>query len=62
VLAAVAYQNGPSSTVSIFDFSYVGFAAVWGYLLFAELPAPMVSLGIALIVASGIFASRENSA
>jgi drug/metabolite transporter (DMT)-like permease len=62
VLAAVAYQNGPSSTVSIFDFSYVGFAALWGYLLFAELPAPMVSLGIALIVASGIFVARQKSA
>jgi len=62
VLAAVAYQNGPSATVSIFDFSYVGFAVLWGYLLFAELPAPLVSLGIALIVAAGMIALRQQSA
>ena len=58
ILAAVAYQNGPASTVSIFDFSYVGFAAVWGYLMFAEVPTPLVSLGILLIVASGMLASQ----
>jgi len=62
ILAAVAYQNGPSSTVATFDFSYVAFATVWGYLIFSELPAPMVSLGILLIVSSGIIASRQQSA
>jgi drug/metabolite transporter (DMT)-like permease len=62
ILAAVAYQNGPSSTVSIFDFSYVGFAAILGYLMFAEVPAPTVSLGILLIVISGIIASRQRPA
>jgi drug/metabolite transporter (DMT)-like permease len=62
ILAAVAYQNGPSSTVSIFDFSYVGFAAILGYLMFAEIPAPTVGLGILLIVSSGIIASRQRPA
>jgi len=62
VLAAVAYQNGPASIVSIFDFSYVGFAAIWGFLIFAEFPAPPVWLGILLIVVSGIIASRRQPA
>ena len=61
ILAAVAYQNGPASTVSIFDFSYVGFAALWGFLFFAEFPAPLVSLGILLIIASGIIASWKKT-
>ena len=34
--AAIAYQVGPSATVATFDFSYVGFAALWGFLFFAE--------------------------
>ena len=34
--AAIAYQAGPSSIVSTFDFSYVAFAAVWGLLFFAD--------------------------
>ena len=55
--AAIAYQLGRASTVSIFDFSYVGFAAIWGYLLFSEIPSSLVSIGILLIVTAGILAS-----
>ena len=58
--AAIAYQKGPASVVSIFDFSYVGFAVVWGYLLFAEVPENLVMLGILMIVAAGIIASRQH--
>ena len=58
--AALAYQKGPASVVSIFDFSYVGFAVVWGYLLFAEVPENLVMLGILMIVAAGIIASRQH--
>jgi len=59
--AAVAYQKGPASLVSIFDFSYVGFAVAWGYLLFAEVPANLVMLGILMIIAAGIMVSRQHS-
>jgi len=52
----------PSPTVSIFDFSHVGFAVILSYLMFAELPAPAASLGILLIVSSGIIASRHHPA
>ena len=58
--AAIAYQKGPASLVSIFDFSYVGFAVLWGYFLFAEVPANLVMLGILMIVAAGIIASRQH--
>jgi drug/metabolite transporter (DMT)-like permease len=58
--AAIAYQMAPASLVSIFDFSYVGFAVVWGYLLFAEVPASLVMLGILMIVAAGVIASRQH--
>ena len=58
--AAVAYQKGPASTIAIFDFSYVGFAAIWGYAMFAELPTAPVGLGILLIVAAGIVSSRQR--
>jgi len=59
--AALAYQKGPASLISIFDFSYVGFAALWGYFLFAEVPENLVLLGILMIVAAGIIASRQHS-
>lgn len=62
ICAAYAYQNAPASIVAIFDFAYVGFAVVWGLLLFAEIPAPLVLCGIVLIVTAGIIAIRRNSA
>ena len=59
--AAMAYQKGPASLVAIFDFSYLGFAVVWGSLLFDELPAPLVASGMLLITAAGMIAIRSGS-
>lgn len=60
VLSAIAYQSGPSSLVSTFDFSYLAFAALWGFLFFAEVPDIWAGLGIALIAAAGILAVRRS--
>lgn len=54
--AAYAYQNGPPAVIGTFDFTYVGFSALWGWLLFTERPDALSSLGIALIVAAGVLA------
>ena len=59
--AAIAYQYGPASTVAIFDFSYLGFAVVWGLLLFGDLPRPLEALGIVMIAAAGIIAVRQRA-
>ena len=56
---AVAYQSGPSSVVATFDFAYVGFAVVWGFVFFAEVPDAMSLLGIVLIVVAGVIAVRK---
>lgn len=56
---AVAYQNGPPSVIGTFDFSYVGFAVVWGMIFFAEVPDVTSILGIILIVGAGIASLRQ---
>jgi drug/metabolite transporter (DMT)-like permease len=58
--AAFAYQKAPASVIAIFDFSYVGFAAIWGFLLFAEVPANRVITGIVMIIAAGIISTRQH--
>jgi drug/metabolite transporter (DMT)-like permease len=58
--AAFAYQKAPASVIAIFDFSYVGFAAIWGFLLFAEVPANRVIAGIVMIIAAGIISTRQH--
>ena len=57
--AAIAYQSGPSSIVSTFDFSYLAFAALWGFTFFAEVPDAFSVGGIVLIAAAGILAVRR---
>lgn len=59
VFAAVAYQSGPSSVVSTFDFAYLAFAALWGFLFFAEVPDVTTLAGVALIAGAGILAVRR---
>ena len=58
--AAIAYQVGPSSIVAAFDFSYLAFAAVWGFLFFAEAPGVITIAGMLLIVAAGVLAVRRS--
>lgn len=55
---ALAYQNGPSSTLGVFDFGYVGFAVIWGFLLFNEVPDTITFVGISLIIVSGVISAR----
>jgi drug/metabolite transporter (DMT)-like permease len=59
VLAAYAYQNAPPSMVGTFDFSYVAFAILWGFLFFFEVPDMISAIGIVAIVAAGVLSVRQ---
>lgn len=60
ITTAVAYQNAPPARVGPFDFAYVGFAVLFGWLFFNEVPGTLSWVGIALIVAGGITAIRAT--
>lgn len=51
--AAIAYQNGPPATVAAFDYSYLVFSLIWGFVFFKELPGMIAIAGIAVIVTAG---------
>jgi len=57
--AAIAYQVGPSSVVATFDFAYVGFAVICGFVFFNEVPDAIAVGGMALIVIAGVIAVRQ---
>jgi len=57
--AAIAYQSGPASIVSTFDFAYLAFAALWGFLFFSEVADPATIAGMGLIAAAGIAPDRR---
>ncbi len=61
VLLTKAYQSAESSFLAPFDYSYLIFAAVIGFLLFGTLPGPWQVLGMTLIAGSGMFTAwRER--
>ena len=50
-----AYTYAPAKEISIFDYSQVLFAALWGILFFGELPDGYSFAGYAIIIGAGIF-------
>ena len=57
--AAIAYQKGPPTIMGIFDFAYVGFAVIWGLVIFAEIPSLSALGGIALITLAGALSVKQ---
>ena len=52
---AKAYQSAESSWLVPFDYSYMVFAALWGFIIWRHIPDLLTFCGILLIAASGIF-------
>ncbi|MEW9919753.1 DMT family transporter [Marimonas sp. MJW-29] len=50
-----AYRLGDAATVAPFEYVLLPMAVFWGVVIFGELPAWEVWLGIALILAAGLF-------
>lgn len=55
IFLARAYQLGPMSIVAGLDFSYLGFAAVWAFVLFGTVPDTSTVIGTVLIGAAGLW-------
>ena len=60
--AALAYQVGPPTIVATFDFAYVAFAAIWGFVFFTEVPDAITVAGMVMIVAAGLLVMRRPAA
>ena len=45
-----AYQNAPARDISVFDYSQVVYAAIFGFLLWGEIPDAWSFLGYAIII------------
>ncbi len=45
-----AYQNAPARDISVFDYSQVVYAAMFGFLLWGEIPDAWSFLGYAIII------------
>ena len=52
---AQAYRQAKASVVAPFEYILLIFALFWGWTVFGEWPGPMVFVGAAVIIASGIY-------
>lgn len=52
---SAAYRAADAATVAPFEYVGLPLAIFWGWAVWGELPAPVVSLGIALILGAGLF-------
>ena len=55
---ARAYQIAPSSIIATFDYSYLPFAALWGFVFLAAVPDATTIAGMLLIGGAGLFILR----
>lgn len=53
-----AYWVAPASTVAPFEYSFIVWAVLFGYLVWSEVPAPTTLIGVAMLIASGLYIFR----
>lgn len=59
---ARAYQIAPSAIVGTFDYAYLAFACLWGYVFFREIPDMFTWGGMLLILMAGLLVLRDQRA
>lgn len=59
-LASRAYQIGPASFIAPFDYVYLAWAAILGFILWGALPDTYTLAGMMLIVGAGIFIGQRE--
>lgn len=57
-----AYRIAPGPTVAPFEYSFMFWAVLWGWLAWGDFPDALGWLGIAIITAAGLVVIRQDSA
>jgi drug/metabolite transporter (DMT)-like permease len=61
-LLTYAYRVAPASTVAPFEYSFIVWGVLWGWLIWSELPASGAWAGIALLIIAGLLVIRADAA
>nr|WP_281384417.1 DMT family transporter [Novosphingobium flavum] len=60
LLLTAALRYGNVSSVIVMDYSQIGWATLWGWLIFGQLPPDALWIGGPLIVAAGLIIARRE--
>jgi drug/metabolite transporter (DMT)-like permease len=55
ILLTESYRHAPASLVAPFGYTAMFWALIFGYLMFGEIPGPLVFAGAAIVAAAGLF-------
>jgi drug/metabolite transporter (DMT)-like permease len=55
-----AFQRAPASVVAPLEYTALVWATLYGFVFFGDFPGPQVWLGVAVIVAAGIYTLRSE--
>ena len=50
-----AYTHAPAREISIYDYSQILFAAIWGFLIFGQVPDILSVIGYVVIIGAAVF-------
>jgi drug/metabolite transporter (DMT)-like permease len=56
-----AFQRAPASVVAPFEYTALAWATVFGFLFFGDFPGAMVWIGVAIIVAAGLYNIQKET-
>ena len=60
-LLTQAYRLAEANLVTVFEYTGMIWAPLWGFLFFAEIPRWTTLAGMVLIVAAGLFGARGSA-
>lgn len=61
-LLTQAYRAAPSSTVAPFEYSFMFWGVLWGWIFWQEMPDAIAWVGIAVIIGAGLYVIRQPEA
>jgi drug/metabolite transporter (DMT)-like permease len=56
-----AYRMAPASTVAPFEYITIGWAVLWGYVVWGDVPGPSTVIGVATTVAAGLYVVHHQA-
>ena len=57
-----AYRIAPSAAIAPFEYSFMFWGLLWGWMYWGDLPDALAWVGIAVIIAAGIYVIRQPAA
>lgn len=56
-----AYRVAPASTVAPFEYIMIGWAVLWGYVFWGDVPGPSTVVGVATTVGAGVYVLHHQA-